>query len=498
MARAPLGRRVAALLAGLVTCVMMLTAAAPAGAAEQDGKAGKLARLRSGQATLRVGTDATFPPFEFTDAKGRKTGFDIELVRKLAARAGIKKVSFTQMPFGNIVPALQAHQVDMGASGIYISAERSRVVDFTDVYYPGGLAVFVADKNDTIKSQADLSGKRIAVQVGTKSVEWLKQHQPHARLIMVQTNEQMFSSVKLGQADAVVTGAPAGRYFVAQHGGLKQVGNRLTSEDYAYALPKSDAEVTAALDTALKKMKDDGSYTALTKKWFGAQSDQGAKKDRPLLNPHTIVESWGQIQHGLLVSIAVILMSLCLSLLLGTAGGFAKLSGFPPLRWLGNVYVSVIRGTPFVVQLFFLYFGLPQLGLQLPPMVAGVLALGLYSGSYVTEIFRGAVQSVDRGQIEAARSCGMSHASAMRHVVVPQAFLRMLPPLGNEFVSLTKNSALVSFITIGELFLVGQTIISRTFDALTVYLFIGLLYYVLTNVIGSATRAIEKKMAVYV
>ncbi|MEU1942741.1 MULTISPECIES: ABC transporter substrate-binding protein/permease [unclassified Streptomyces] len=503
MVRAPLGRRrAAAVLAGLVTCVMLLTGVSPAAAKENGqnngAQGGKLERLRSGEATLRVGTDATFPPFEFTDAKGRKKGFDIELVRALAERAGIKKVSFTQMPFANIVPALQAHQVDLGASGIYISDERSRVIDFTDVYYPGGLAMFVTEKNDSVTSLADLAGKRIAVQVGTKSVEWLKEHQPRAHLITVQTNEQMFSSVRLGQADAVVTGAPAGQYFIAQHGGLKQVGKRLTNENYGYALPKSDAAVTAAFNAALQKMKDDGSYTALTKKWFEAKSGSVAKKEQPLFNPRTIVDSWGQIQSGLLVSIAVIMMSLCLSLLLGTAGGLARLSGLMPLRWLGSAYVSVIRGTPFVVQLFFIYFGLPQLGLQLPPMVAGVLALGLYSGSYVTEIFRGAVQSVDRGQIEAARSCGMSHAAAMRHVVIPQAFLRMLPPLGNEFVSLTKNSALVSFITIGELFMVGQTIISRTFDALTVYLFIGLLYYILTNIIGFATHTIEKKMAVYV
>lgn len=307
----------------------------------------------------------------------------------------------------------------------------------------------------------------------------------------------MFSSVKLGQAAAVVTGAPAGQYFIAQQGGLKQVGKRLTGEDYGYAFPKADTAVTAAFDGALKDMKSDGSYGKLTHKWFGAGSAAKVEK-HALLNPRTIIDSWGQIWHGLLVSIEVILMSLCLSLLFGMTGGFAKLSRIAPLRWLGNAYVSVIRGTPFVVQLFLIYFGLPQLGLQLPPMVAGVLSLGLYSGSYVTEIFRGAVQSVDRGQIEAARSCGMSHASAMRHVVVPQAFLRMLPPLGNEFVSLTKNSTLVSFVTIGELFLVGQTVISRTFDALTVYLFIGLLYYVLTNIIGFATHAIEKKMAVYV
>ncbi|MET9534103.1 ABC transporter substrate-binding protein/permease [Streptomyces sp. NPDC006649] len=498
MVRAPVGRRGAAVLAGLLSSFLLLAGASPASAAQQADKGSqKLEQLRSGRATLRVGTDATFPPFEFTDAKGGRVGFDIELVRALAKRAGIKKVSFTQMPFGNIVPALQAHQIDVGASGIYINKERSKVIDFSDVYYPGGLAMFTAGKDHTIHSLDDLAGKRVAVQVGTKSVEWVKENQPRAKLVTVQTNQQMFSSVKLGQAAAVVTGAPAGQYFIAQQGGLKQVGKRLTGEDYGYAFPKADTAVTAAFDGALKDMKSDGSYGKLTHKWFGAGSAAKAEK-HALLNPRTIIDSWGQIWHGLLVSIEVILMSLCLSLLFGMTGGFAKLSRIAPLRWLGNAYVSVIRGTPFVVQLFLIYFGLPQLGLQLPPMVAGVLSLGLYSGSYVTEIFRGAVQSVDRGQIEAARSCGMSHASAMRHVVVPQAFLRMLPPLGNEFVSLTKNSTLVSFVTIGELFLVGQTVISRTFDALTVYLFIGLLYYVLTNIIGFATHAMEKKMAVYV
>ncbi|MEK8144983.1 transporter substrate-binding domain-containing protein [Streptomyces sp. M10(2022)] len=125
-----------------------------------------------------MGTDATFPPFEFTDAKGGKIGFDVELVRALAERVGITKVEFTQMPFGNIVPALQAHQIDVGASAIYISDARAEAVDFTDVYYPGGLAMFVPDDDDSVHTLKDLAGKKVAVQVGTKSVEWLQEHQP--------------------------------------------------------------------------------------------------------------------------------------------------------------------------------------------------------------------------------------------------------------------------------------------------------------------------------
>src|SRR5579875_1060731 len=114
--------------------------------------------------------------------------------------------------------------------------------------------------------------------------------------------------------------------------------------------------------------------------------------------------------------------------------------------------------TPFIVQLFFVYYGFPQLGIQVSAMVTAVGCLAIYSGSYQTEIVRGAIQSIDKGQIEAARSLGLSSYQAMRYVVLPQAFLRMLPPLGNEFVALTKNSALVSLVTVQELLLTAQMI----------------------------------------
>lgn len=483
------------LAVALLALTLWITPAPPAHAEET-----KLDQLRSGAVPLRVGTDATFPPFESTTANGDKVGFDIDMINELAKRAGIKRVEFIQMPFGNIVPALQANQIDVGASAIYISEARAKVIDFSDIYYPGGLAIFVPEKTDSITSVADLAGKKVALQVGTKSVEWLAQNQPQAIPVTVQTNEQMFTSVKLGQSDALITGAPAGNYFIAQQGGIKQVGERLTAEDYGFAFQKGDAAIRVAFNEALAQMRADGSYQTLADQYFSPKATEQAGEQRRtgIIHPSTIIQSAGEIGRALLVTLQVIVLSLLLSLVLGTLGGLAKLSHVRPINWLGRAYVSVIRGTPFVVQMFFIYFGLPQLGLQLPPMVAGVIALGLYSGSYVTEIFRGAVQSVDTGQLEAARSCGMSPRTAMRYIVLPQALVRMLPPLGNEFVSLTKNSALVSFITIHELFLVGQAIISRTFDALTVYLFIGIVYYLLTNAIGYATGRVEKRLARFI
>ncbi|HUZ64753.1 MAG TPA: amino acid ABC transporter permease [Acetobacteraceae bacterium] len=212
---------------------------------------------------------------------------------------------------------------------------------------------------------------------------------------------------------------------------------------------------------------------------------------------HTVLLSLPFLLGGALKTIEIVVMALVLGVGCGLAGGFAKLSHRRVLRGAAAVYVSVIRGTPFVVQLFFIYYALPQLGLPIPAMVAAVGALAVYSGAYQTEIVRGAIQSVDRRQVEAAVALGLSERQAMCHVVFPQALLRMLPPLGNEFVALTKNSALVSLVTVQELFLSAQMVISSTFQNFAIFLTIGAMYYVMTSTVGTLTRALERKLQMY-
>ncbi|TAM58301.1 ectoine/hydroxyectoine ABC transporter permease subunit EhuC [bacterium] len=209
-------------------------------------------------------------------------------------------------------------------------------------------------------------------------------------------------------------------------------------------------------------------------------------------------DSFPLLLHGALVTVEVTAMALVLGAVAGLAGGLARVSPLAPLRGLAAAYVSVIRGTPFIVQLFFVYYAFPQLGIRVPPMVAAVCCLAVYSGAYQTEIVRGAIQSIERGQIEAARSLGLSRAQSMRYVVLPQAFLRMLPPLGNEFVALTKNSALVSLVTVQELLLSAQLIISATFQNFSVYLTIGIMYYVMTSIVSTGTQLLERRLKVYV
>ena len=204
---------------------------------------------------------------------------------------------------------------------------------------------------------------------------------------------------------------------------------------------------------------------------------------------------WPDLMRGALVTVEITACALILGCVMGLLVGIGRLN--PKNRFIYGMctaYVAAIRGTPLLVQLFILFFGLPQFGIMLPAFACGVLGLGIYSGAYVSEVVRGAIQSIDKGQMEAARSIGMSSGQAMVSVILPQAVVRMIPPLGNEFIALIKNSALVSLLTIHDVMHQGQKIISVSYRSLEVYLAIALIYFVLTGVTTLLLRHFEKRL----
>lgn len=214
-----------------------------------------------------------------------------------------------------------------------------------------------------------------------------------------------------------------------------------------------------------------------------------------ILDFSPVFADWEMLLAGAAVTVEVTAASLLLGCVIGLLVGIGRLN---PARRLVygscSLYLLFFRGTPLLVQLFIWFFGLPQFGLMLPAWACGVLGLGMYSGAYVSEIVRGAIESVDKGQNEAARSLGMSAAQSMRKIIIPQAFVRMIPPLGNEFIALIKNSALVSLLTIHDLMHEGQKIISVSYRSLEVYLVIALIYLLLTSAISLSLRLIEKRL----
>jgi len=196
---------------------------------------------------------------------------------------------------------------------------------------------------------------------------------------------------------------------------------------------------------------------------------------------------------GALITLEISVISLVLGLLAGLLAALWILSTNPLLHWSGRFYVWIVRSTPLLVQLFIIYFGLPQFGINLNPFWSGVLALALNTGAYNAETIRGGILAVPKGQREAARSLGMSKALTMRRIILPQAMGLIIPPLGNNFVILIKDTSLVSTITLVELTLTAQRLIGSTYKPFEMYLMAAVLYAILTTGASLLLRQVERR-----
>ena len=186
-------------------------------------------------------------------------------------------------------------------------------------------------------------------------------------------------------------------------------------------------------------------------------------------------------------------VSLVLAMVIGLAVSFLKLSQHRVLNWVAHVYIGVIRGTPLIVQLMFLYFGISAI-VVLSSFWAGALALAIHSGAYVAEIFRGTIQSIDKGQMEASRSLGVSHWKTMRLVILPQAFRRAVPPLGNQFIIGLKDSSLVAYLGVAELYGTALSAQAENFMPFETYMVAGLYYLVLVLIFTALVQRLESRL----
>jgi len=197
---------------------------------------------------------------------------------------------------------------------------------------------------------------------------------------------------------------------------------------------------------------------------------------------------------GVWATIRVCVVAIVFGTIIGLVVGLASLSHFAPTRLAAKVYVEFIRATPLLIQLLLVYFALPAAGIELSAFWAGVVALSMNAGGFIAESVRGAIGGIDPGQAEAAKSIGMTHGETLRIILLPQAARSFLPPLTNELISLIKNSALLSVISVYELTRSGQEIIALHFTPVTIYLLIAVYYYVLITAVATLSRFAERRM----
>lgn len=221
-----------------------------------------------GKGTLYIGTDATFQPFEYVE-NDEYMGFDIDLMRALGAEMGYDDVEFVNTDFKGLIPGLTAKKFDVIASGMYITDERKESISFTDTYYPGGLSIMVLKDDDSVSGIEDLKDKKVAVQVGTKSVTYLEENYPDIKRVEVETNNEMFMSLESGKADAVITGRPAAKVYASQSDKVKVLDYPVTEELYGFGIRKEDTELLDEMNAALAAIKENGVYDEISAKYFG-------------------------------------------------------------------------------------------------------------------------------------------------------------------------------------------------------------------------------------
>ena len=489
--------------------------------------------------SLTIATDATYPPFEYKE-KDKLVGFDIELGDALGKALGVK-VNWLPLEWTAVQGSLESRKADLIMSGMTITEERKQKgYTFSRPYFLSGQVIAKRHDDPRIKGLADLRDKTVSVQDQTTGMTALqKAGLPDAQIRKFDTLQDGLLDVKNHKSDAVVADVPALKHILPNgYSDLELTGASDFPPEYlGIAAARNELELAAQLNHALDTLLVNGTYTQLYEKWIGdpvttsliAQLDKVKREgssipadlqqktdaignrqskieneDPSTLNPQPstsalairwdlLRDAWPQLLRGAEITLEITV----LTLLFGATGGLIvalmRLSPFVPVRAAVIAYVELVRGTPLLMQIYFLYFVLPALHVSLNPLMSGVVALSLNAAAYISEIFRAGIESIDTGQMEAARALGMDYPAAMRWIILPQTLRRVLPPLTNEAVALLKNSSLVSVVGVVELMRTGKEIAANTGSATTLYLGVAACYLVMTLPLTALVRRLERQ-----
>jgi His/Glu/Gln/Arg/opine family amino acid ABC transporter permease subunit len=439
-----------------------------------------------------IGTDTTFAPFEFTSPEGDLVGIDMDLLRAIAEDQGFE-VEIRQLGFDAALQALQSNQVDAVMAGMSITDERQQIFDFSEPYFTSGIQLGVLDASD-IQSLDDLDGKTVAVKTGTQGQTFAEDNQDEYgfRVTPYSDTTDMVDAVKAGQAVGYFEDFPVLAYGIQQGSGFRLIGDPELGGEYGFAVNKGqNPELIEKFNAGLENLQASGEYDEIVDTYLA-----GGEETTQATDIFSVaVKYWPALMEGLWLTILATLVALVAAFILGIVFGFGRISKFLPFRWLATAYVFVFRGTPILVQAFFVFFAIPQLfpGLTFNPFVAGAITLSLNTGAYMTEIIRGGIQAVDPGQNEASRSLGLGHWKTMQKVVLPQAFRIMIPSFVNQGIITLKDTSLISVIGLAELTFVSRQIIASTYLSAQVLTIVAIIYFVVITLLTLLANRLERK-----
>ena len=440
------------------------------------------------QQTIIVGTNAEYSPFEYLDDDGNITGFDYDLLEAIAQEENVKLV-WKDMPFDSLMGSMEAGDVQVIAAGIGPTEDRKKSVDFFEEMSGKTVAVLEGAQSDMIASGETTDYGEVK----------------DARVKRFKNASSAVMELKNGGADAVLIDNIMAEIYCKQNSDLQYESVPSTAEDTVFCIEKGNAEIVQIINDGLAKVKKSGAYDDLYQKYFVDTVDNSddvtdvaaADGFLGLLSFIFLQDNrWKFYINGLGITLVVSLLSVIVGILIGLVVALVRLGAAKKGRktipsTIADIYVDVIRGTPSVLQLMIIYFAVfhSRLG-----YVAAVASFGINSGAYVSEVIRGGILSVDKGQSEAGRSLGLGYKDTMRFIIIPQAVKTILPAMGNEFIQLIKETSILGYVGIMDLTKAASYVSSRTYQMFIPLVVAGIMYYLIVKCLSILLKRFERRL----
>lgn len=441
-------------------------------------------------------------PYEYQDPRdpSRIIGFEADIMEAIGRQLG-RPTEFVQNQWDGLIPGLERGNYHVAISGLEITPDRARMVHFTRPYYVTFLQLAVREGDNGIHSLDDVKGRKVGTLKGSLAQRLLEERKD-LEVITYDGQINVYEDLGNGRLDAVLLDHIIALYNVIPGSKLKMVGNPVARVEYGIAVRREDGELHGQVDGALEAMIGSGELRRILDRWglWTPTCGEHFGDHRPALEPASAYDRYLADRHaptslgerlrryvsylpvlgkGAIVTVELSIAAMILAVLLGLGCALVRLYG---PGWAGAIvtaYVEIVRGTPLLIQLFLIFYGLPHLGLKLSPLVAAILGLGLNYSAYEAENYRAGLQAIPQTQMEAALALGMSRWQALRHVIVPQAIRLVIPPVTNDFIALFKDSSLVSVITMVELTKAYGQLAAIHYDYLGIGLLTAAMYFLI-------------------
>ena len=453
---------------------------------------------------LRWGADAEGgAPYVYPDPERPEQliGFECDLADALAAKLGVK-ARMVQNQWDQLIPALDRGNFDIILNGLEITADNQQHIAMSQPYFVYAQQIVTRRDAVGLTRVEDLKGKTVGV-LSSSVAQGLLERMGGVDLRIYPGNVESLRDLKAQRIEAVLMDLPIALHYAAPDPALKLSGTPFAHGYYGIGVRKQDTSLLAALNHAIQQLAEDRTLERIYRKhgvWDERQERLGDYRAEVVTEKRSIstLREWPKylplLLKGAVVTVELSVLAMALAVVAGLVVVLVRLYAGRPLCWLAQAYVEVIRGTPLLIQLFLIYYGLPEIGIRLNPFFAGILGLGLNYAASEAENYRAGIQSIPRGQTEAALALGMSRWQTLRQVVLPQALRVVIPPVTNDFIAMFKDSSIVSVITMVELTKVYGMLAMSTYDYIGLGLMTAGIYFALSYPASIFANRLERKL----